>query len=107
MTTSVREVREGLQLQGVSEEIPYGIALAQWLASGETASNPSVVAYDERDWSDATSKILEGTALIADSVLTTPTVKNIRLDATYRVVCSFEISGAGKRSCFFRVRGER
>ena len=107
MTTSVREVKEGLIGQGISEEVSYGITLTPWLSGAEEASSPSVVAYDERDWSDATTKILTGAAAIAANVLTTQTVKSLRLDATYRVVCTFDVSGAGKRSCFFRVRGER
>ncbi|HRF71748.1 MAG TPA: hypothetical protein PL117_03170 [Accumulibacter sp.] len=107
MTTSPREVREGLVLQGISEEVPYGIELGLWLEDGQTASSPAVVAYDERDWSEATAKILTGTAAIVGSLLTTPIVRDLRLDTTYRVVCTFDVSGAGKRSCFFRVRGER
>ena len=106
--TSIREVREGLIGQGISEEIAYAIALAPWLQVSETPSNPTLTAFDERDWSDVTSKIASGAPVIASGVLTTQLVKSLRLDATYRVVCTFDISGgAGKRSFFFRVRGER
>lgn len=107
MTTSVREVREGLQVQGITEEIPYGITLTPWLSGAEVASSPAVTAYDERDGSDVSTKILSGSAAIVDNVLTTPLVKSLRLDATYQVVCTFDVSGVGKRACFFRVRGER
>lgn len=94
-------------MQGISEEVSYGIALTPWLSGGETASNLVVVAYDERDWSDVTSKILQGAGGIAANVVTTPTVNSIRLDGTYRIVCTFDVSTGGKRSFFIRVRGER
>lgn len=100
---SIREVKEGLQIQGLSAQRRYTITIpTTW---GTPSGTPTVTAYDESDWS-AVSNVLSGSASVASQVITTPLVQNMRQDKTYRVVVVFSIAG-GVEDVYFRVRGER
>jgi len=104
MTVNVREVKEGLISQGIDEAWRYTIDTAP--VSGTATGTPTLVAWDEKDWSVVTSTITTGSLSLSGTTITTSIVQNLRLNATYRIRVTWSVGSGQTRSRFFRVRGE-
>jgi len=90
--STVREVSEGRQVQGVDEEIVYTLTTTNW---GSDPSSPSVVVKDLSAASaDVTSTVTSGDASASGDVVTLPTIKSLTQDHIYRVEVKFTCSGS-------------
>lgn len=90
--------------QGQDEEIPYALTTTPW---GAIPSNAEVKAYDVSDsYKDVTAEILSGATTISGDVITTPVVKSLTDDHTYRIEIKFT-TGGKVLECFFLIKGRR
>jgi len=91
MNRDDRVVAEGLQYQGVDEQIAYSLTTTTW---GSTPSTITVEAYDESaDYADVSSTVLSGTASVDGDVITLPTLKSLTDGHKYRVEIKFTVGG--------------
>jgi len=101
-----REVVEGIQYQGVDEQIYYAITTTPWGTSPHTVS--MVVKDENAHFADVTSTVSTGSASVAGSVITLPIIKSLT-DITsghfYRVEVKFT-SGSNIFECYFRIQAE-
>jgi len=103
--SNLREVKEGLQPQGIDEMVRYSI---DTLPYGAGAVAPlSLTVFDEKDWTDKTANVTTGSTTIAGSVITTAILQNLRLHVTYHCRLGWSLGSGQSRSAYFRVRGER
>jgi len=92
MRRNSREVAEGIQYQGVDEQIVYSLTTTQW---GSSPSSPSVKAYDaSNDYADVTTTVLSGSASVSGDVITLPKVKSLTLGHVYRIDVQFMVAGS-------------
>jgi hypothetical protein len=104
MTIS-REVKEGVQPQGIGEQIAYKLSSTPW------ASTPTVTgvkAYDVTEPDvriDVTSTVLSGSSGVVGDQITTPIVKSLTVDRVYWIEITFT-SGGLTFVPYFIVRGE-
>lgn len=89
----IREVKEGIQRQGVDEKIAYKITTTPWAAS---PTSVVVKAYDitvDGVRTDATSTVLSGSASVNGDVITLPLLQALTYGKTYRVEVQFTVAG--------------
>ena len=98
---SKREVSEGLQYQGVDEEVVYSVDVSDW---GEGPTSPTVVIKDP-DGEDVSSTSLDGSPNLSGNVITTPKVKALVEGEQYRVEIKFTLEGR-VLEIFFRIQAE-
>ncbi|MBU0847019.1 hypothetical protein KKH23_07485 [Patescibacteria group bacterium] len=99
-----RGVKETGIIQGEEEELIYCVTTTPW---GSNPFNVVVKAYDESDaLKDVTATVLDGAATISGDVITTPAVKDLSEDHTYRIEIKFT-SGANIYETYFYIVGER
>ena len=109
MTNSQREILEGLQGQGIDEEITYTLTIpTSW---GTPAAPLTVKAYSVNETTgaltDVTSTVLPtGSGSIASQVITLPEMKALTVDVLYRVEVKFA-TGTDIKEAFGYVRGEQ
>lgn len=103
--SSIREVTEGLQVQGIDETWAYTLDTAP--VSGTATGTPTLTVWDEKDWSDVTATVTSGSCSLNGTVITTAKLANLRLNQIVRVRVAWTISGGQTRSCYFRLQGER
>ena len=99
-----REVKEGLQIQGMEEQIAYQLTTTPW------ASTPvitSVKAYEVTNGIrvDVSNIVLTGTASVVGDVITTPIVKSLIFNKIYRIEIIFT-SGGLTFVPYFMVKAE-
>ena len=100
--TSIREVVQGSQSQGVDEQIVYTIDTANW---GGTPTSPAVVVKD-RDGTDVTSTVMPtNSPSVSDDVITLSTLKLLTDGVVYRVEVKFT-SGGNIMECYFYVSAQ-
>ena len=104
MSNNIREVREGLISQGTTEAWKYSFDTSP--VSGTATGTPTLVVYDEKDWSDATSTVVSGSCTLVSTTITTGTISALRNGRTYRCVVRWDVSGGQYRSRYFRLIGE-
>ena len=101
----IREVKEGIQPQGVDEKIAYKITTTPW------ASSPTsivVKAYDitvDGTRTDVTATVLSGSASVTGDVITLPLLQALTYGKTYRVEVQFTVTG-NVFEPFFLVKAE-
>jgi len=93
------EVVEGLQRQGTDERRPYSITTTKWDSS---PTSPTVVVYDESDWSDVTSSVGTPTASASGDVITLTNLTSLIKGHTYRIEVKYLV-GTTIAECHFRV----
>ena len=89
---SVREVVEGIQEQGETEEVVYTFNTLK--IAGGAPSSPSVIVKDEdSNFDDVTEATTTGEASAVGTIITSPTIHTLTRDHTYRVEIGFMIGG--------------
>jgi hypothetical protein len=88
MTNSIREILEGTQRQGTTEEVTYTLT---YPASWGTPTSPTVKVYSVNETTsaltDVTSTVMPSGSASADGqVVTLPELKSLTADVLYRVV---------------------
>lgn len=107
---SIREIVEGLQVQGAEEEITRSLTVpASW---GTPTGTPTVKVYSHSEstgaYTDVTSTVMPlGAASVAGQVITLPELKALTEDVLYRVEVKFDTSEGNVLEAFAWVRGER
>lgn len=99
--TDIREVTEGVQVQGVNEEIAYQLTTTPW---GGSPSSISVAVFSGlAHLNDVTTLVMPaGTASATGDVITLPVLKDLSRGELYRVRVTFT-SGGSIRSAWFDV----
>jgi hypothetical protein len=101
--SNFREVKDGVQVQGVGEEIPYTVDVSNW---PNPPTSPEVSAVDE-DGADATDTIFpSGSPSVASNVITLPLCKSGVAGVVYKVTVSYTYNSTTKLACYFFVRFE-
>jgi len=91
MKADDRRVAEGLQYQGIEEQIIYSLTTTNW---GSSPTSPSVKAYDETAaYADVSATVLSGSPSVAGDAITLPTVKSLTADHRYRIEVQFTVGG--------------
>lgn len=101
MGTSIREVIEGVQVQGVDEQIAYQLTTTPWGASPTSVA----VVVKTADGADVTATVTSGAASVVGDVITLPVIKSLTAGLVYRVEVKFTVSG-NVLECFFRIAAE-
>lgn len=88
MTNSVREILEGKQVQGTTEEVTYTLTFP---ASWGTPTSPSAAVYSVNETTGALTNVTStnmptGSASVNGQVVTLPELKLLTADVLYRVV---------------------
>jgi hypothetical protein len=100
--SSVREVVEGIQAQGVLEEIHWALDITQW---GSAPTTVSAKVFDAAG-QDVTTTVMPGTAAISSpTLITLPALKSLTAKAEYRVEVYFTVQSQ-KFDAFFIVKAE-
>lgn len=99
--TDIREVTEGVQVQGVNEEIAYQLTTTPW---GGAPTSPGVEVFAGlAHLTDVKSLVMPGTSItVAGDVITLPVLKDLSRGELYRVRVTFT-SGGSIRSAWFDV----
>jgi hypothetical protein len=93
MNAKIHEVVEGIQYQGVDEEITYDIDTANW----DVANN----------YADVTATVMPaGSPSVSSDTITLPELKSLTMDKHYRIEVKFTISG-NIMECYVPVIGTR
>lgn len=105
---STREILEGLQYQGTTEEVTYTLTFpTSW--GVPTTPTVKVYAINEATGSetDVTSTVMpSGSASALDQVITLPEMKSLTIDVLYLVLVSAN-SGSNVFSAKAYIRAER
>ena len=103
---STREIKEGTQYQGTTEEVTYSLT---YPSSWGTPTAPAVTAYTVNETTgaltDVTSTVLSGSASVLGQVVTLPEMKSLTADVLYRVVVTVT-SGTNLFTAWAHVRAE-
>lgn len=83
-----RKFKQSPMPQGVEEQVAYDLTTTPW---GGTPTNPTVVV--KQNGRDVTAEVTDGSTSILGDVITTPLIKNLSADKTYRLEIKFAISG--------------
>jgi hypothetical protein len=105
MNAKIHEVVEGIQYQGVDEEITYDIDTANW---GGSPSSVTVVVKDvANNYADVTATVMPaGSPSVSSDTITLPELKSLTMDKHYRIEVKFTISG-NIMECYVPVIGTR
>lgn len=104
MSNNIREVKEGLISQGTTEAWKYSFDTAP--VSGTATGTPTLVVYDEKDWSDVTATVASGACTLVGTTITTGVISALRKDRTYRCVVRWDVGSSQYRARYFRLIGE-
>jgi hypothetical protein len=90
--SDIREVVEGIKVQGEDEIIVYTIDVTNW---GDSPTSPTVVVKDMNDsMADVTSTVMPtGSPSVNSNVITLPALKLLTADRRYRVEVKFTLAG--------------
>jgi hypothetical protein len=101
--TEIREVVEGIQHQGVDEEIAYSVTTTPY---GPGPTNVAIVAKDvTNSYLDVSSTVLTGSSSVVGDVITLPKLKGLTLNHLYRIEVKFS-SGGDIFEPYFLVQAE-
>lgn len=104
MSSNIREVKEGLILQGIDEAWRYSFDTSP--IAGTASGTPTAVAWDEKDNVNVSATVLSGTCSLSSTTITTSIVQSLRLARTYKIVVTWSVGASQTRSRYFRVQGE-
>lgn len=100
---SIREVVEGLQIQGEDETIVYSLSTTN---VGGSPSSVSVVVKKESDNSNVTATVMpSGSHSVASDVITLKPLTALTVGEVYRVEVAFTSAGNNLEH-YFRVKCE-
>lgn len=107
--TSVREIKEGRQEQGIEEEITYTLTVpTSWGVPTTDAPTVKVYSYTSQTYSDVTSTVIPaGSASVTDQVITLPEIKSLTEGITYRVEVKFNTSGGNVLEAYAWLEAKR
>lgn len=100
----VHEVIEGVQEQTDLEEIAYGVDCGDY--PGDPASIVSVEAYDMSVADgpvNVTSSVLNGSASISGTVITTPSVEDLTPGKRYRIRIAYVANDSNTYEVYFDI----
>ena len=99
-----REITQGIQVQGVDEEIVYTVTTTPW---GSTPTSPSVVVKSvTAGLADVTATVMpSGSPSVLGDIVTLPTLKSLTENVSYRIELKFT-SGGSIFEVFAFVQGE-
>lgn len=99
--TDIREVTEGVQVQGVNEEIAYKLTTTPW---GSSPTAISVAVFSGlAHLTDVTALVMPtGSPSVTGDVITLPVLKDLSRGELYRVRVTFTTGGT-VRSAWFDV----
>jgi len=99
--TDIREVTEGVQVQGVNEEVAYQLTTTPW---GTAPTSPSAQVFAGlAHVTEVTSLVMPtGSPSVTGDVITLPVLKDLSRGELYRVRVTFT-SGGSVRSAWFDV----
>jgi len=100
---SIREVAEGVQVQGVDEAVTYSITTTNWASS---PSGASVTVTDVDAGTDVTADVASGSISIAGDIITLPEISGLTADTLYRVDVQFSAGEFAPGECYFYIRAE-
>ena len=99
-----REITQGVQMQGVDEEIVYTVTTTPW---GSSPTSLSVVVKSViAGFVDVTSTVMpSGSPSVVGDIVTLPTLKSLTENVLYRLELKFT-SGGSIFEAFAFVKGE-
>ena len=108
MSENTREIIEGLQFQGSTEEVTYTVT---YPASWGTPTSPSVTVYSINETTGAETNVTAtvmptGSASVNGQVVTLPEMKSLTVDVLYLVLVSIA-SGTNVFTIKAYVRAQR
>ena len=85
-----REVKDGVQVQGVGEKVAYKVDLTDW---PNPPTNPTLEAED-LDGNDVKSTLFPtGNPTVNGNLIELPICEGGTLDAIYRIIVGYEVDG--------------
>ena len=107
MTTSIRDILEGEQVQGTTEEVTYTLTFP---STWGTPTSPSATVYSINETTGALTNVTAtvmptGSASVSGQIVTLPEMKSLTADVLYRVVISVT-SGTNVFTAKAHVRAE-
>ena len=100
---SVREVVEGIQIQGEDEAVTYSVTTTNWASS---PSGVTVVVKDVDAGTDVTGDVTSGSVSVAGDIITLPEISGLTAGTLYRVEIQFTAGEFAPAECFFFIRAE-
>lgn len=91
--TRAREIREGMQYQGVDEQIIYTLTTTPWGSSPSSVSAKIYSIAGNGTRTDVTSTCMSGTCSVNGDVITLPTILSLSDGTLYRIEVKFSCSG--------------
>ena len=103
--TTIREVIEGEQVQGIDETIVYTVTTTPW---GSLPTAPDAAAFERVNgkWLDRTAAIMTGVATKSGDVITLPPIAGLAEGHVYRIIVGFTIDD-NEFSCKFDIKAEK
>jgi hypothetical protein len=102
MTSSKREIAEGLQYQGEDEEITYSLTVTNWISTLSAATSVKVYDITENARTDVTTTVMPtATMTVNGNVIIFSPLKALTADHTYRLDVKF--SGDGQKPEAFAI----
>lgn len=90
---STLEIVEGMQYQGIEEQIAYTLTTTNW-GSSPSSVTVKVFTVVGSTYTDVTATVMPtGSASVVDDVITLPVLKDLTLDMLYRIEIKFTCSG--------------
>ena len=100
---SIREVLDGIQIQGVSESVLYSVDTLPW---GGTPTLPVHDVFDEEDpGTSLKSTLMSGTPTVSSNDILLPALQSLTAGVIYRVLVQFSSAGNTLEG-YFRVEAE-
>jgi len=100
---SVREVVEGIQIQGEDESVTYSVTVTNWASS---PSGAAVAVKDVDAGTDVTDDVTSGSVSVAGDIITLPEISGLTAGTLYRVEVQFTAGEFDPGECFFFIRAE-
>ena len=100
---SVREVVEGIQIQGEDEAVTYSVTTTTWASS---PSGATVAVKDVDAGTDVTEDVTAGSVSIAGDIITLPEISGLTAKTLYRVEVQFTAGEFAPAEAFFYIRAE-
>lgn len=104
-----REITDGLQIQGVDEEIIYRLLTSNW---GGTPTSPVAAAYKRnvttQAWEDVTATVFPtNTPSISGDYIVLSKLQDLEEGAEYRIEVRWVHPNGSLVEAFARMKGER
>jgi len=100
--SGIREVAEGVQVQGADEKLTYRLTVTNW---GTNPTSPTVVVKNEAG-TDVTSTVCTGSASVSGNAITLPAIGSLTAGTLYRVEVKFTTGGFAPAEAYFYIQCE-